>query len=107
MRAEFSKRTKLIAWNRSNGQCEKCTAKMFPGNVEYHHIKECAFGGDDLPENCLAICRACHRYITGERAAVIAKSNRLRGRHIGVKKPRSIRSWRKFDGTVVHARRER
>jgi hypothetical protein len=55
----------------------------------------------------LAICRACHRHITSNRAPVIAKSNRVRAKHIGVKKPRSIRAWRKFNGSRVYATRER
>jgi 5-methylcytosine-specific restriction protein A len=32
---------------------------------------------------------------------------RKRAKHLGVKKPRTIRSWRRFDGTIVHADRER
>jgi len=107
MRREFSKRTKLVCWNRAGGQCEKCTAKLFHGNVEYHHIKECAFDGGDTPENCQVLCRTCHRKITGQRAAVIAKSNRQHAKNAGIRKPRTIRAWRKFDGRPVFATRER
>lgn len=35
-------------------------------------------------------------------AASIAKAM-----HLGIKKPRSIRQWRKFDGTPVYAERNR
>jgi 5-methylcytosine-specific restriction enzyme A len=107
MRHEFSKRTKLIAWNRSQGRCEACGVKLFTGRIEYHHDKECTFGGSAELENCIVLCRSCHEIITGKRAAVIAKSSRIRGKHIGIKKPRSIRAWRKFDGSPVYATRER
>lgn len=106
-RIEFSRRTKHITWVRSQGHCEKCTAKLFPGNIEYHHVTECTFGGDDSVGNCLALCRACHQKITGARAPVIAKSSRIRDKHIGIKRPRRIRAWRKFNGDAVFARRKR
>jgi 5-methylcytosine-specific restriction protein A len=106
-RREFTKAVKLDAWKRAAGQCEKCTAKLFPGNVEYHHDKECTYGGAATIENCVVLCRACHSTITGKRAKDIAKSNRVRNRNIGIKKPRTIRAWRKFDGTPVYASRDR
>jgi hypothetical protein len=31
----------------------------------------------------------------------------VRAKHLGRKKPRSIRAWRKFDGRAVYATRER
>lgn len=107
MRAEFNKATQLVAWNRAQGRCEKCTAKLFPGNIEYHHDKECTFGGGAEATNCIVLCRACHRLITNVRAAVIAKSNRQRAGNVGIRKPRTIRAWRRFDGTPVYAERER
>lgn len=107
MRAEFTKAVKLEAWRGSQGRCMGCTAKLFPGNIEYHHDKECAFGGKGTKENCVVLCRACHSRVTKERAPVIAKSNRVRNRHIGVKKPRTITRWRRFDKSIVIATRER
>lgn len=86
-RAEFSKSVKLQAWQRSNGQCEQCTARLYPGKTEYHHGKECTFGGEAALENCVVLCGACHSEITRERAGVIAKSTRIRNRHIGIKRP--------------------
>ncbi len=38
---------------------------------------------------------------------VIAKSNRVRDRSWGIKKPRTIRAWRSFKGVAVFADRER
>lgn len=106
-RLEFSKATKLAAFRRADGQCEKCTARLFPGNTEYHHDKECTFDGDSSLANCIVLCRTCHALITGKRAKDIAKSSRIRNRSIGIKKDRTIRAWRKFDGTPVYAGRQR
>ncbi len=88
MRAEFSKRTKHIAWVRAGGNCEQCTAKLFPRKYEFHHQKECAFSGNAELDNCIVLCRNCHSAITKKRAAVIAKSNRVRSKHIGVRSKR-------------------
>lgn len=107
MRNEFSKRTKLDGWQRANGRCENCGIKLITGNVEYHHKTECTMAGDAALDNLQVLCRNCHSAITRSRAAVIAKSNRVRSRHIGIKKRPSFRGWRKFNGTVVYAERER
>ncbi len=107
MRQEFSKRTKLVVWNRTGGRCEQCTAALYPGRFEYHHAKEATFDGDGSVANCTLLCRNCHAAITSKRAQVIAKSNRVRLSHIGGRpKKRSFPTnrngkWRKrMDGTV-------
>lgn len=107
-RAEFTKATKLLAFRNSGGRCQQCTARLGPGNTEYHHDKECTFGGSSDLANCIVLCRACHRIITSFQAALIAKSNRIRERHLGIKRkssrpmPGSKASGRrkKFNGTV-------
>lgn len=108
MREEFSKRTKLEAFTRANGRCEKCSARLSPGNIEYHHAKEAAFEGPATLENCTVLCKTCHREITNQRAAVIAKSNRVRAKHLGIRPQRpSFQTNRnaafkkRMDGTVV------
>jgi 5-methylcytosine-specific restriction enzyme A len=86
MRAEFSKRTRLDAFDRANGHCEECGNKLRIGYVEYHH------GSYDRSDNSLGnvvvLCRFCHRAITRERAPIIAKSNRIRERVAGIKRIR-------------------
>lgn len=104
MRAEFSKATKLDAWTRSGGRCQGCTAKLFPGNIEYHHDTECTFGGGNDSGNCIVLCRACHSAITRKRAADIAKSNRVRMAHLGIKRAARTIPGRKFDGTPIPSR---
>lgn len=102
MRREFSAKVKLQAWQRSGGVCECCGAKLFPGNVHYDHELPDALGGEPALENCRVLCRACHGMKTSKQdVPAIAKSNRNRRKHAGIKKASSFRGWRKMDGTVV------
>ena len=107
-RREFPKNVRFAAWERSAGQCEKCTAKLFPGNVEYDHVNPDALGGEPTLDNCLVVCRACHAKKTAkEDMPRIAKMRRVQITQAGIVKPRTIRAWRKFDGTIVRAGRDR
>ena len=88
-RAEFSKRTKLQAFDRAKGQCEVCGAKLFTGNIEYDHRIPCAFGGEPTLENCMVCCRNCHGEKTHKSdVPAVAKSNRVRARHLGIRSSR-------------------
>ena len=89
MRSEFTKRTKLDAFERARGKCQGCGARLYPGKYQFHHGKECTFGGEASLENAVVLCVACHAAITRKRAAVIAKSNRVRERHLGIKRASS------------------
>ena len=105
MRREFSKQVRLKAWERANGRCEECTARLFAGRFAYDHIKPDAFDGAPDLENCRVLCDNCHGEKTFKRdIPAIAKSNRIRNRHLGIaRKPTTFRGWRKMDGTVVYA----
>lgn len=107
MRQEFSAKIKVLAWERAKGHCEKCTAKLFPGNVEFDHDNPDGLTGTAVLANCRVLCRNCHKQKTKADVANIARAKRREKNHIGVKKPRSIRAWRKFDKTPVFAPRER
>ena len=85
-RKEFTKATKLMAWTRCGGRCESCDAKLGVGKHEFHHDKECTFGGDNGLGNCVVLCLSCHGMVTSGQATVIAKSNRQRNKNIGIKK---------------------
>ena len=109
-RKEFSKKVRLEAYQRSGGNCEECSAKLYPGKYDYDHVVPDTMGGLPTLENCRVLCTACHSRKTGTRdAPAIAKSNRVRAKHLGLKvkrgppMPGSRRSkWkRKMDGSVV------
>ena len=104
MRNEFSKATKLAAFKRARGRCELCTARLYPGHFDYHHDKECAFDGSNELSNCIVACDNCHGDVTKQRAPVIAKSNRVRNSHLGIKRAKRTIPGRKFDGTPIPAR---
>jgi len=108
-RKEFPAKIKLAAFERCGGRCELCTAKLFPGNINYdfdHRIPAGLRGLSDLA-NCLVLCRSCHRQKTKTDVAVIAKAKRIERQHAGIRKPRTIVRWRRFDGSPVYAPRER
>ena len=90
-RAEFSRRTKLQAWDRSGGRCEcGCGKKLAAGEVEYDHRISCEMGGDNSLDNCVVLWTACHaRKTAKEDAPAIAKSRSVRAAHVGAKKSRN------------------
>lgn len=105
MRKEFSKRTKRDAFARAKGHCEKCSAKLWSGNVEYDHEIECARGGTNDLENCVVLCLTCHKEKTKQNAPVLAKTRRQSDMAKGIKKPSRWPNQhlkKKLDGTVVH-----
>lgn len=108
MRSEFSAKTKVEAFTRCGGRCEKCTARLFPGNTEYDHSTACGIGGGNSVGNCVALCRACHRLKTSaDDVPRIAKAKRNHRHNAGVKRPRTITRWRRFNGDIVFAERQR
>ena len=108
MRAEFDKKTKLAAFRRAMGRCEGCGGLLMPGKFHYDHRNPAAFSGDASLENCQCLCIGCHGGKTSLRdVPTIAKSSRVAYRAAGVKPDRTIRAWRRFDGTPVFKSRQR
>src|SRR4051794_29956722 len=103
-RREFPTKVKIQAWERCGGKCEKCTARLLPGRFDYDHDKPDAFDGAPDLENCRVLCDNCHGEKTFKRdIPAIAKSNRVRNRHLGIKKRSGFRGWRKMNGDLVFA----
>lgn len=102
-RSEFSKATKLAAYDRSGGTCE-ATGKLYGlpprmrcgrsivNGAEYDHLNADSNGGDTSLENCRAVCTPCHRYKTSTiDAPRAAKTARIRAKRAGVSKKK--RQW--------------
>jgi 5-methylcytosine-specific restriction protein A len=92
-RREFPDKVKVAAFQRADGRCEKCTAKLFVGKIHYDHRIPDAMGGEPTLSNCDVLCSACH----GEKTTridvpAIAKVKRIRAKHLGAAKPST---WRK------------
>ena len=114
-RREFSKQTRRDAWKRCDRKCEgikpsgeRCGANLTTAKFHFDHIIPDAIGGPNDLTNCQVLCVACHKTKTTKiDAPIIAKATRVSDRYLGIKKPRSMTKWRKFNGTPVHAPRER
>lgn len=101
-------RIKARVFQRYDGICPKCTRKMEPGKWQCDHIVALVNGGKHEEGNLQPLCTSpCHSQKTKADVAQKSKDYRVRAKHNGIRKPRSIRSWRRFDGSIVHAERER
>jgi len=98
-------RIKLRIYHRAKGRCAKCELHWLNG--QYDHVIPLVIGGENRESNLQFLCVPCHQAKTVLDVKLKAKVARVQKRHLGIKKPRTIRSWRKFNGTVVHAPRER
>lgn len=110
MRREFSKQVRRDAFLRAKGCCEgkECGARLTVGKFHYDHDIADGLGGEPTLENCVVLCVACHKTKTRTRdVPAIAKTKRIQDRQRGIRKPRTMTQWRKFDGSVVHAPRQR
>lgn len=85
-RHEFPRKVKVAAFEQSGGLCDKCTAELFPGNIEYDHRVPVAMGGESTLENCEVLCKSCHKAKSaGADIPNIARAKRREAKHIGAK----------------------
>ncbi len=101
-------RVKLRVFAEFNGECANCTLKII-GKLRpaYDHIIALVNGGQNSEFNLQLLCVPCHKDKTKSDVAEKSKVNRVKAKHIGLKKPRTMTRWRKFDGSIVEAKRER
>lgn len=109
-RRNFTPKIKVAAFERAEGRCEACTAKLSPGNTHYDHRIPDAIGGEPTLDNCQCLCTTCHKGKTaGEDMPRIVKTRKQHRKHIGAKAPsrsplpggRNSKWKKKIDGTVV------
>jgi 5-methylcytosine-specific restriction protein A len=120
VRQEFSKPTRRLALERSEGRCEgvgilyglkaglRCNAPLNRGKT-FDHVTADGLGGEPTLENCLVICPTCNAVKTHKGDTPrIAKMKRQRDDHLGIKS-RSSRPMpgskgsglrRRMDGTT-------
>lgn len=103
-RQEFSKATKLAAFDRARGHCEVCGCKIIT-KAEYDHRIPCGLGGDNSLENCVCTCVKCHAVKTRTKdVPAISKAVRLNEKRAGAREKRGgfSKRWRKkMSGEVV------
>jgi len=99
---------RLRVFNRYGGICYLSNSVIRPGDDwELEHMLAICNGGENRESNMAPALVAPHKDKTKADRLLKAKNDRVRKKHIGIKKPRTIRSWRRFDGSVVRAERER
>ena len=93
---------------KSDDKCQQC-ARQIGGKLraEYDHVIPLCLGGAHAESNLALVCNECHLGKTKLDVKLKAKVARVRKRHLGIRKPRTMTQWRKFDGTVVRASRVR
>lgn len=89
-RREFPAKVKMAAFERADGRCEGCSAKLVPGKYQYDHAIPDATGGEPTLSNCVVLCSNCHGSKTATMDAPrIAKTRRQSQKHVGARpKPR-------------------
>jgi 5-methylcytosine-specific restriction endonuclease McrA len=91
-----------------DGRCYLTGRKIVPADYwDLEHKVALCNGGEHAEFNLAPALRDAHKVKTSADVGEKAKIDRIRKRHMGIKKPRTIRAWRKFDKTAVYAGRER
>jgi 5-methylcytosine-specific restriction endonuclease McrA len=93
-RKEFTDKTKLQAFTRANGRCEKCTRKVGAGQklrAEYDHIQACVFEGENSLDNCRLLCEECHKPKTVSDIKSLAKTKRIEKKEAGIGKTKKYK----------------
>ena len=102
-------RVKARIYLDAEGHCKHCT-RFIDGSAlvaQYDHAIPLILGGANKESNLQLLCTECHSGKTKLDVKLKAKVARVRKRHIGLKKPRTMTRWRKFNGDPVYAERER
>lgn len=102
-------RVRIRQYIRDNGICQcGCTTKIQVGDKwETDHTTAIANGGVNRENNLRTLLSAHHKLKTKADVAEKSVTARIRAKHLGLKKPRTITRWRRFDGSIREAGRER
>ncbi len=96
-RDEFTPKIKLAAWDRCNGHCETCHAKI-AGGAQYDHVIPCGLGGEATIDNCKCLCSKCHRLKTSTQDVPnIARAKRRERKAKGVTRSKQKITSRGFN----------
>ncbi|MBA4220200.1 MAG: endonuclease [Methylobacterium sp.] len=90
-RREFPNKVKAAAFQRANGQCEVCGARLTVGKFRYDHRLPDALGGEPTLDNCVVQCLPCDKPKTADDVRRIRKADRQRNHHLGIRPPSRLR----------------
>jgi 5-methylcytosine-specific restriction endonuclease McrA len=85
--------------------CTRETGPALPGECD--HIIPLILGGEHRETNFQWLCKPCHAGKTRLDVKLKAKVARIRKKTIGIKKRSGFKGWRKMNGDVVYADRDR
>lgn len=95
-------------FERHGGICCLTGLKIAAGERwELHHVIALSLGGENRERNLAPALVVAHKIKSAADRRVQKKLDRVRKKHLGVKKPRRITAWRRFNGDKVFAGRER
>lgn len=102
-------RVRLRVFDRCDGRCHRCNRKVAAGEKwTLEHLMAIILGGANRENNLGVTCDWCLPIKNAEDVAKKAKVARVRGKHLGLNRPKSTlpgskgSKWKKcIDGTVV------
>jgi 5-methylcytosine-specific restriction protein A len=106
--AKIPPRVRLRIFEHHDGRCHITGRKIQAGEAwDCEHIKALCNGGEHRESNLAPALKQPHREKTARDVKLKAKTDRIRKRHLGIKKQRTITAWRRMNGEKVFAGRER
>lgn len=106
--AKIPPRVRARVFLAHDGKCHITGRKIMPADYwECDHVIALVNGGEHRESNLAPALRDAHRIKTRADVALKSKTARIRKRHLGIKKPRTIMGWRNMRGERVYAPRER
>jgi 5-methylcytosine-specific restriction enzyme A len=101
-------RVRVRIFEKHHGRCGISNRIIRAGDKwQVDHIVALILGGSNRESNMCPVLVQPHKEKTRRDVAQKAKNYRVRKRHLGIQKPRTIRQWRRFSGEIVTASRER
>ncbi len=98
-------RVKIRVYDLFNGNCAICTGRVTTAN--YDHAIALVNGGAHRESNLQLLCVPCHKGKTRRDVKEKSVTARVRAKHLGIKKPRTMTRWRRFDGSIREVGKDR
>jgi len=106
--ARVPARVRLRVFLAHEGKCWLSGRAIRPGEAwDIEHKIALCNGGLHAESNLAPALKTPHKIKTRADRRVKARTDKRRKKHHGIKKPRTITRWRKFNGDIVYASRER
>lgn len=102
-------RVRLRVFYRDNGICQCGCERLIRAGERWQTDHKIAIvnGGENREQNFRTLLVKHHAVKTAEDVAEKSRVYRKRAKHLGVKRPRTITRWRRFDGSIREAGRDR